>query len=185
MVADKEYRRLFFALWPSVSAQNHLYTQLHKKLGGCQGRQIIASNLHMTLLFLGNVGPVQQGCLESLASQISSPEFDLNLHSLIYRRKQQMLWLEPDTVPDELRQLVNQLREATEKCGFKLNTPSFKAHMTVMRKLKKMPDDTEISPYFWAVRDFTLVSSKTLQSGAEYRVLKTWSLGDPGDKSVE
>ena len=184
-MADKEYRRLFFALWPSVSAQDNLYTQLHKKLGRCQGRQIIASNLHMTLLFMGNVGPVQQDCLESLVSQISSPEFDLNLHSLTYRRKQQMLWLEPDTVPEGLWQLVSQLRETAEKCGFQLDLPPFKAHMTVMRKLRNMPDDTEITPYIWVVRDFALVSSKTLQSGAEYRLVKTWRLGDQGDKFVE
>ena len=178
--ANEISQRLFFALWPPVSVQDSLYRQLHNKLKTCRGRQTIAANLHLTLLFLGNVKRSQQDCLESLASEISLPAFELNLHSLFYRRKQQMLWLEPDTVPDALPQLVTQLHEAAGKCGFKLDTPLFKAHMTVMRKLKKMSDDTEISPYAWPVQEFALVSSKTLQSGAEYKVVKTWPLDDIG-----
>ena len=177
-MADKEYQRLFFALCPSVSAQNNLYTQLYKKLAHCQGRQTIASNLHLTLLFLGNVGRSQQDCLESLASQISLPVFDLNLRTLVYRRKQQMLWLEPDTVPSVLQELVIQIRKAAENCGFKQEMLPFKAHMTIMRKLNKISDDTEISRFVWPVRDFVLVSSKTLQSGVEYQIIKTWSLGE-------
>ena len=171
-------QRLFFALWPSASAQDHLYTQCHKKLVHGQGRQTIASNLHLTLLFLGNVVRPQQDCLESLASKISLPVFDLNLRTLVYRRKQQMLWLEPDTVPAILLQLVTQLHEAAENCGFKLDTLPFKAHMTIMRNLNKIPENTEIIPYFWLLRDFVLVSSKTLQSGVEYQIVKTWSLGE-------
>jgi len=177
-VDDIEYQRLFFALWPPVSVQEYLYTQFNKKLSSWQGRQIAVSNLHLTLLFLGNVGRLQQDCLESLASQIRLPAFNLNLQLLTYHRKQQMLWLEPDRIPDALLQLVDQLHEVAQKCEIRRDIFPFKAHMTIMKKIRKPPDMTEISPYSWPVHDFVLVASKTLQDGAEYQVIKTWPLLD-------
>ncbi|WP_347988132.1 hypothetical protein [Methylomonas sp. AM2-LC] len=51
-------KRLFFALWPETAVREQCVA-VYKKLPNSMGKPVLASNLHCTLLFLGNVSAAQ------------------------------------------------------------------------------------------------------------------------------
>ncbi|MCW9023687.1 MAG: RNA 2',3'-cyclic phosphodiesterase [Gammaproteobacteria bacterium] len=180
-----ETERLFLALWPDASLQQAIHTEFNRHLRHCDGRNIPTPNIHLTLLFLGNVLADQHQCLETSISELnlskSISAFDLKLDRPVYRQRQQILWLEPDEIPEPLEQLVKVLRDACTSCGLELESRSFKAHVTLARKIKKriLPEKIQtwgVKPFHWQVNEFALVESKTFASGAEYTVLKRWPL---------
>ena len=179
-------QRLFFALWPASDLQQRIARQsasLEQR-----GRPLPAANLHLTLLFLGPTPPDARACLERAAAGLRLPAFDLCLDTLVLRRRQRMLWLQPSVTPEPLSALVAALREAAARCGLSIEAHPFVAHMTLWRKLAlpggmPAPDELQAPAFHWPVREFALVASKTLPQGAEYRVLKKWSLHRDGDES--
>ncbi len=52
----------------------------------------------------------------------------------------------------------------------------YRAHLTLARKVGKAPRSQAIEAIQWPVNEFCLVQSRTLPTGAEYAVLRTWPL---------
>ena len=187
--------RLFLALWPEDQLQQAIYSDFKQKLELTQStrsrqpghhppaRLTTCANLHMTLVFLGNVLLSQRQCLET---EISNPRFSsamtsfqLTLDKPVFRAKQQILWLEASEIPEPLMQLVRRLRTVGLECGLELESRSFKAHVTIARKVKnriskQALQSWKLDPFSWSVTEFALVASRTLNTGAEYTMLKRY-----------
>lgn len=171
-----ESKRLFFALWPEAELQEALAKWAQQRLPAGTGRLIPAVNLHITLFFIGNVAGDQQHCVESAADAVRAPCFSLSLERLGYWRKPQVAWLSPQTTPPALQQLVNQLQQGLERCGFKPDPRPYQAHLTLVRKVRCGLPAVRPEPVEWPVDRFVLVRSELNTAGSRYQVLRSWTL---------
>jgi len=165
--------RLFFALWPPTEIREQLIAMNKTILAN--GRCTRDENLHVTLRFLGSVTDDQLPCIEQVASNIKASPFEFILDRLVFKQRQEMIWLTTDQpVPAQLDSLVNQLEDGLQECGFLPAKYSYKPHITIRQKANKTKGLQEQSQVKWLVDAFVLVSSKTHQEGAEYSVVKEW-----------
>lgn len=174
-MAEGKTQRLFFALWPDEALQQHFYRlarELHKQ---SRGKPIIQENIHLTLAFMGPVEADTQACLEGMASDIAAPEFELSLDLIGYWGRPRIVWAGCSETPGTLTELVGQLQSGLAECGLQADTRPYAPHLSLIRKANKRPE-VGLEPVIWPLQDFVLVSSKTLPTGAEYRVIRRWPL---------
>ena len=174
MAPDK--RRLFFALWPEEPVRERLDNLRREAVGDGPGRPVARDKLHLTLCFLGGVDAGTAVCLEQAAGRVAVPPFTLTFDSLGHWARPQVLWLGAGETPEELSELVRQLRRAQADCGLKPEGRPFQAHLTLARKVRRRPSLPEVAPVHWPVSDFALVASETLPEGARYEVVGRWPL---------
>jgi len=170
-----DIKRLFFALWPDESIRAQLLsvgTPLH--IVG--GRWVADNNLHLTLVFLGNVDARRQDCARQAASGIKGQRFDLVFDMLGYWRHSNTLWLGPSRTPTELLFLIDTLHANLVPCGFTPEAHAYRPHITLARKLHKNLAGTTIAPIHWPIDRFVLVASSQEQGGVRYEILKSWDL---------
>ncbi|MFP4607157.1 MAG: RNA 2',3'-cyclic phosphodiesterase [Thiohalospira sp.] len=181
MAEAEEAQRLFFALWPPASLQEELAAGARKALGGRRARLVPAENLHVTLAFLGEVGPEARACAEAAADGLHGEPFTLTLDRLGYWARRGLLWAGPTRTPEALLALANGLGRALEPCGVERDRRPFQAHITVARKAARMPARQVIGPLEWRVDRFVLVASSLGPKGATYTILREWPLADTGN----
>ena len=164
--------RLFFALWPDDLVRKQIADVSAQFPHG--GSRVKAANLHATLVFLGDVPSNQVDSIVKAAGTIISPSFDLQLNSREWWKKSQVTCMGASEVPSLLLSLEKSLSRALEPCGYKPQKRSFRLHITLMRKVKNPINPIQFKPIPWLVRSFSLVESKTLPSGVEYKVIQSW-----------
>lgn len=172
-----ESERLFFALWPPATVLAGIgRSQTH--LAGVRGRATRPGQLHLTLLFLGGVTPECRDCLVEQASAISLAPFDLELDTLGYWPRPQIVWLGSAVTPEPLQQLVNGLREGALRCGVTVEDRRFRVHLTLVRKVPRQPrlPTGAVTALRWPIREFRLMRSVPRRGGSEYTVLGAWPL---------
>lgn len=175
---DSPAERLFFALWPDDALRQQL-TQCRDTLAAHRdGRPVPAENLHLTLAFLGRTDARQRACVEAMADAIHCPPFELRLNRSGYWPRPRVLWIAPAEMPEALTSLAMALHTAAEGCGLKLDARPYRAHITLMRKLVRPPQDADCPPLDWPVDRFVLVRSSTFPQGVKYEVVREWVLGD-------
>ncbi len=174
-MAENNIQRLFFALWPDDGVREKLVHLTHRQIKK-SGKPVAFGNLHITLFFLGHVERERRKCLESMADEVKCPPFTLRMGQLGWWPRPRVLWVAPPETPEALRTLVALLGKGCDDCGFQPDKRPYKAHVTLARKVSSPPQMKSMGPIEWPVADFRLVESKTLPSGAEYTVLRSWSL---------
>lgn len=138
------------------------------------GRAVAAENLHLTLAFLGNQPPSRVAELQQLAATLQLPGFDLHLDRL-QRRRNGLLYLAPSQVPEALLALATALHKGLGEIGVSLDERPFHAHLTLMRRCPRRPQDA--SPAFdWPVSHFSLFASEQGSQGCRYQRLQQWPL---------
>ena len=168
--------RLFFALWPEAAFQNRCAEWVREHLPNLTGRLLSPANLHITLVFVGDVEAERQGCVEEVAGRVRGSPFTLTLDRLGYWRRPQVIWLGARQSPPALIELVAQLRTGLKACEVVSDRRPFQAHMTVARKVKKGTGSVSMQAMQWPVEDFALVGSELRPEGACYHVLQRWPL---------
>lgn len=172
-----ESERLFFALWPEPQ-QQHAWADLAESLVPADsGRLLPAQNLHITLLYLGEVGSETRLMLEQKADAIHAKPFELKFERFGHWRKPQVVWWGPKQTPEPLQKLVQSLRQAAQVCGIEVEQRPYQAHLTLARKVRHAPGRISAEPYEWQVDEFSLVRSTLLPEGAHYEVICRWPLG--------
>ncbi|MEF8792056.1 MAG: RNA 2',3'-cyclic phosphodiesterase [Thiohalorhabdus sp.] len=170
-------QRLFFALWPDAEIQGALAEHACQALDRRRARRLPAENLHITLAFLGEVDADTRACAEATAAGLSGEPFGLSIDRLGYWPQKNLLWAGPSTTPSALERLAADLGEAlASDCGFEREQRAFKAHLTLARKVPKMPPRIAIEPVDWPVERFVLVASETGPQGATYTIVGEWPL---------
>ena len=160
----QEARRLFFALRPPTEIQRILYQMAAATKKQYGGRQVPLPNLHLTLHFLGNLPEPELPALLQVGASIQSESFSLVLNHSVFRSRQQMLWAMPAGIPVALTELNAELRRRIEsQCGLELEERPFFPHITLLRKLPKLPTELDMPTIEWRVGEFVLMESETRQ----------------------
>ena len=169
-------RRVFFALWPDAAARRALrkaQRTLRPHLSG--GRWVPESNWHITLAFLGSVEEAVMPKLCELAAGLPAIEGELTLDTLEHWPRPRVLCLTPAATPAPLVELADSLADAARGLGVPVENRPYRAHLTLLRALRRMPPELPILPPVpWAFGGFTLVESAPGNSGPAYPVLARW-----------
>jgi RNA 2',3'-cyclic 3'-phosphodiesterase len=169
--------RAFFALWPDDEARAALGRLGRSLHGECGGRAIPARNIHLTLVFLGNVSAGRLPGLHALAAGVVAPQFELTLDTLAYWRHNRIVWAGTANCPPGLRELVAQLVRRLGSAGFPCEEREYVPHITLLRDARRAPVAPAGTDIVWRAGDFTLVRSERRNGGVAYKVIGRWMLG--------
>jgi 2'-5' RNA ligase len=167
--------RLFFALWPNEEVRKEL-GKISNQFKDENLRLTKNSNLHITLVFLGEVPEQDKAELIEKVNSIKGNPFSLTLDSIGHWKKPGILWIAPETTPDALDDLVMQLQSIIKQQGLNIDERPYKPHVTIARKVKQPTIPKEKFHIPWSVISFALVVSRSLNTGVEYHVLQEWNL---------
>ena len=167
-------QRLFFALLPDGAVRKRLH-QLQKDLEKVGGRPVPEKNLHLTLLFLGNVEADKINAVRAIAAGIEGEPFDLVLDTLggFRQNNARILWVGPSESPPALGALHQSLRRQVRKIGLRVGKGTYRPHVTLVRKAdprKRLPENPNRS-ILWRTCRFALIASELLPSGSCYKTL--------------
>ena len=168
--------RLFFALWPTLEARERLY-ELAMRFKPQGGRLHHPDDLHMTLVFLGQVEDQQMPCIHRVADGIGVSAFTLGIDTIGHWPRPKILWCGPSEQPLVLQTLVNSLQQSLTECGFAPERRRYQPHVTLHRKVRHAESGVIENPIEWQAPEFVLASSGGGAPGQpRYRILHRWEL---------
>lgn len=164
-------RRLFFALWPDDAIRAEIVDRAGpvRALGR---HRVPDHNLHLTLVFLGQVPADRVPALLDDAGRIGMHRFTLRLDRYGLFQSARVAWLGAERVPAG-EALVDALQGVAVGQGITVDERSWCPHVTLLRRVHALPSLPAPRPVDWPVRDFALVESIP---GAPYQVLRSWPL---------
>ncbi|MBK1717596.1 RNA 2',3'-cyclic phosphodiesterase [Thiocystis violacea] len=170
--------RWFLALWPDSETRTALEAQL-VGLIPFQGRATHPLDRHLTLVFLGELDPDRLGGVESVASQVSAPRFELELDRIGHFARSQILWCGPSRTPEPLTALVADLQIRLAARGIATDPRPYRPHLTLARRVRQGASLDLPAPVPWPVTELVLAFGR---SGAppRYRIQRRWPLGRVG-----
>jgi 2'-5' RNA ligase len=167
---------MFVALQPDEASRRRLYSLAKTVAAVTSGRTIPQQNLHLTLIFLGSIGPTVGEHVQAAASVIRSEPFELEIDRLM--RKSDMVWAVASAAPAPLLALHLALAGLNQDRGSAASADSFIPHITLVRKIE--PHLSELPEIESTIRcrfsEFVLMSSQTLPEGSQYKVCNKWAL---------
>ena len=167
--------RVFFAAWPPPEVQQTLSDIARQAQEECGGRAVPAHNIHLTLVFIGDVSRDRLAGLEALGAAVAAPRFGLVVDRLEYWRHTRILWAGVGECPQALRTLVERLQEPVAAAGFRIERRPYVPHVTLRRDARGAPANTRIR-VDWPVTELALVESAQRERGRAYQVLRSWPL---------
>ncbi len=173
---QKTAARLFFALWPGDTvraALARLARTVHKQ---CGGRIMLERNIHLTLLFLGNVSIERIADLHALAGTVEAPPFDWMVDTLNYWRHNRIVWAGAAQCPAALHKLVAELTQRVRSAGFRCEDREYVPHITLLRDARRGPATPTAGQVAWDAGDFVLVQSLRRDGATVYEVVGRWPL---------
>jgi 2'-5' RNA ligase len=168
--------RLFFAAWPVPQVQQALGKFAKSLERECGGRALPAHNIHLTLVFVGDVGRDQLPRLEVMAAAVSAPRFDLSVNRIEYWRHNRIVWAGVEHCPEALQTLVARLEQALAAEGFRFDRRPYVPHVTLLRNARRAPSETAMQAVAWPVVRYALVESVERERRRVYEVLREWPL---------
>lgn len=166
--------RLFFALWPTEGIRSAL---VKARAGSIEGaRATHPQDLHLTLVFVGDVDPDRLPCIEAAGDDVALAAFALTLRRLGTWPRQRLLAAAPDDPPPALFNLVSQLQQNLLPCGIQPEPRRYRPHVTLARKAARNDPAPVAIP--WPVQDFVLARSGVAGrgNGGGYQLLRRWRL---------
>lgn len=173
--------RVFFAIWPDNAAREQM-AGLAKQLrlaSLCNGREIKAENIHLTLAFVGEIEPSRVEALRMVADgtrDAGARAFDFTVEEVRYWKHNHIVYAAPISAPQELLDLVNALSERLAAAGFSLEQRAYAPHITLMRNASCQSAPELLEPVAWRVREWRLIKSEQTSGGSVYTPIGRWSL---------
>ena len=169
--------RLFFALWPDDASQQHWLYATDTFIKALGGKPQPASNLHLTLHFLGEVDGSRVNTLTQLGNDAAAETIALRFNRIECWHKADIACLRPDNDPPALSQLVSTLAIGLKRAGFALEKHQFKSHVTLARHLTHHEPALPLWPVLqWQADTLALVRSRLTPNGAVYSPIAQWPL---------
>jgi 2'-5' RNA ligase len=166
--------RLFFALWPGEPQRDAL-SRVQLGLPDHRGRSTHPGDLHITLVFLGDLDTRVRACAEQAADRVRSASFSLTLDRLGCFPRARVVWCGASQRPQSLLQLLQELNSGLLGCGFRPERRSFELHVTLARKARPLPARELEQPVVWPVTEFALVLARPGER-PRYAVQRRWPL---------
>jgi RNA 2',3'-cyclic 3'-phosphodiesterase len=167
--------RVFFAAWPPPGVQQALGDIARQAQRECGGRAVPAGNIHLTLLFIGDVPRASVAALETLGATVTASRFDLVVDRVEYWRHNRILWAGVEQCPQALAELVERLQQPAAAAGYRIEGRPYVPHITLQREARRAPAGVRIR-VDWPVTEFALVESAQRERGRVYEVLRRWPL---------
>jgi RNA 2',3'-cyclic 3'-phosphodiesterase len=136
-------------------------------------KSVYPANLHVTLLFLGNIDSHKETAFRQEAATIPAPKITLQFDQLTFWKKPSILCLTTPECSKELMALVDNLAIVARKLDIPIDERPFKPHVTLAKKAKELTR-LEFKPISWRSKSFCLVQSCSLIHGVEYRIIEQW-----------
>ena len=168
-------QRLFVALWPDddvVSRFLNLQEELELER---YGRCTQPKNLHITLLFLGDVAAKEIELAKAHIQSVDFNPFGIEFDRVGFWPGKRIFWAGCESSPAELTELVTEIREKLPECANSLH--QFKPHVTLSRKNRKRIR-REMDPIPWHVTHCDLVRSYLKRDGPVYEVIASSRRGN-------
>jgi RNA 2',3'-cyclic 3'-phosphodiesterase len=173
----QETARLFFAIQP-VSAIQIALSRMARKAAASErnGRCVKPENIHLTILFLGDVELDRVDSLREIAGSVTAQSFSLSIQGTLFWKKNRIVMARVDHYPTALFTLVDALKTALIAAGFSCEERKYKPHITLIRKAgAHLPVQLE-KPIQWDVSDWLLLQSRLSSHGPCYNELGRWPL---------
>jgi len=179
LAADVATRRLFFALWPDAGLRAAAVARLVQIVPRGVGRPQRPDQLHVTLVFLGDVPERRLAEVHAAAQASPGATFTIEFDSLEHWRRPRVLCLVAADVPPPLAALVGALKAALATRQLPVDDRPFRPHLTLARKLARFDGPARVEPLAWPATTLALVESRPGPAGARYEVLGSWPLAAP------
>lgn len=173
--------RLFFAIWPDEMAQEEM-ARLAQRVdleSRCRGRKTRPENIHLTLVFIGEVDVIKLEALCGAARQTQALGicgFHLVFDSIRYWKHNQIVYATAGVIPPELTHLVTGLQSVVSAAGFGLGDRPYIPHITLMKRASCRGLPELRKPIVWRVGEWMLVKSEQTSGGSVYSPVHRWSL---------
>lgn len=170
--------RWFLAVWPDARVRDALVRQASGAVP--RGARLThPDDLHLTLVFLGELPPVRRWCVISVADAVEAKPFALEIDRIGHFARSRVLWCGPSSVPDALLGLVRTLQAGLVDCGIPPERRPYRPHLTLARKVSAYEGRDLPAPVHWPVGELVLAHGV---SGARprYRIHRRWPLSGPG-----
>ena len=176
-------RRLFLACWPEQSLQETLYSLARRLQHKYGGRKVARQNIHLTLLFLGQVYQQEEQQLRHRLRLLDAKEFELELDKVgSFGGRWKINWVGPSMQPEAMKSLYSALRLISSELGFDAADTPFRPHVTMLRKSPAAARE-EIKPLSWKVDSYYLIESVQTGAGVEYRIVEEFELAEEKKES--
>jgi 2'-5' RNA ligase len=156
--------RLFIALWPTPATRAAAVAAQAALCWPAGARQVAASDLHLTLAFIGAV-PQEQLDTVTQAARIPSARVELALDQIEVWKGGTVV-LRPTREPVALGDLEGRLAASLRACGVPFDERPFASHVTLGRKAQGIVD-AAVPPVRWRSAGHVLA----LSAGGRYSVL--------------
>jgi 2'-5' RNA ligase len=157
------------ALWPDAGTRRRIDAQA--RAIELSGRLVPAGNLHMTLVFVGNVAADRAGALACIVRNLRAPAFDLRLDRLGHFAGARVAWAGCGAVPQALKALQAALESAVREAGFAVERRAFRPHVTLARDVRAPLSPGDWPAIDWTAREVVLARSDPGPGGVRYRVV--------------
>ena len=170
--AAMDNKRLFLALWPDDRQRNNLRDVFGSLLSSIEGKFVDHRNWHVTLVFIGEFPERLIPELMTRAAAIEVQPFRLRFDRLEYWARLRMATLHVLTVPDELKQLKNDLESMLLPYGVEPEGLDYRPHITAVRSARPFETVREALPIEMQWSGFEIIESISMPGGVQYRPLK-------------
>ncbi len=168
-------KRLFFALWPDTAVRQQCFELV--KAGAIPGQPVAFDNLHLTLVFLGNLEPDRQAALMTLADRLLVEPMTVCLDRLSLWQDCLVCCSRTDAIDPALARLAEQLKAAARGIGLQPDARRVIPHITLIRQVNRglfAMTETAISPIVFNSRQFCLLESRFTEGTVKYQIVKVW-----------
>ena len=171
--------RVFYALWPDAAARDALVALASQTAVRTGGRAPRASNLHLTVAFVGDVATSRVAELLEIGAAVARkvPAFGIALDRTGIFRGTGIAWAGPSRVPAPILQLARLLADALAADGFAVERRDFSPHVTLVRRSLRPANASIATPISWTSTRIALCASESAAGGPRYRDLDGWPLG--------
>lgn len=173
---EKKDIRVFFALWPNDALRDSLHDASKTIPVKRPARRVPQYNLHLTLHFIGNVYFDQMDCLQQQARLVKAAAFEFKIDCQGHFKKPRVAWLGCSETPAVLNELHQQLGQRLQLCDYRPETRHYNPHVTMARKIDRIPELENFESIPWAVENFALIEIRQIDDGVQYRVIETYPL---------
>ena len=135
-----------------------------------------AANLHLTLVFLGNVRADLLPALTQMAGAVHGAAVDLALDTVALWRHNHIVWIGAQVCPEGLREVVAQLAAGVRGLGIRTEPRDYVPHMSLLRRAQRAPVGFSFPAVEWRAAEFALIRSAPRPGGVAYEVIARWPL---------
>ena len=158
--------RLFIAVWPNDEMKKAMISVMHEmKKQGITGNYVPTQNLHMTLVFLGEVKEAEK--VKNVMDQIPVEKAGLSFSD--YGNFGDAFWIGIKT-NQKMKKYVSDLKKALKEQGIPCSDEKFSPHITLIRQQKgKKPSGLVIPDTSMTVNKIVLLKSEIKDKKTLYK----------------